>query len=544
MFYIGKSIALATTFAVLCLLAVSSNLVMPGTANAGQPSSPDPCSTVRSADFSATLDAPTTILSAKRVAGDGNLPGYCEINGKVAPSVEFLLRLPERWNGKFLELGCGGPCGVLTHIAGCDGPLSRGYACTVSDGGHKADNEHPMKWAEQNSQAVVEYLVRASHVTALAGQAITERYYGQRHKKSYFMGCSAGGLQAMWLAQNFPLDFDAIAAGGPCLRLASVWVSWLWNNRALMDANGDPLLKRADLEFIHRAVVSRCDMNDGVKDGLIGDPRMCAFEPAELRCTGSNSTACLTAEQVAALEKIYNGSVTADGKRIAAPVSAKGSELTWLEFFDGHSKKPTLAFNYFKVWHQYSIYPLKFDASWNPENFDFEHDPGRLGPMEALEPMHRPDLRRFKAAGRKLLAYTGWNDPVEGVLNTVDYYETVEKTMGGRAATQDFFRLFMVPGMDHCIGGDGASTIDWLGHLEDWVERGKAPDVIVGAHVRGENWDFSKMEDRREFIKRNQFPLDKKYVEFTRPVYPYPVNARYLGSGDPRWAESFGPKNP
>lgn len=159
--------------------------------------------------------------------------------------------------------------------------------------------------------------------------------------------------------------------------------------------------------------------------------------------------------------------------------------------------------------------------SWKLEDFDFDHDYKRLSAAALVAPTN-PDLRGFKAAGGKILSYTGWNDAVEGVLGTVDYYETAERVVGGRAETQDFFRLFVVPGMNHCGGGDGASDVDWLSYLEAWVEKGEEPErVIGGSHVRegGES-------------------------DFSRPIYPYPTRTKYLGRGDPNDAENFGPDEP
>jgi hypothetical protein len=152
-----------------------------------------------------------------------------------------------------------------------------------------------------------------------------------------------------------------------------------------------------------------------------------------------------------------------------------------------------------------------------------------------------PDLRRFKARGGKLLSYTGWNDAIEGVLRTVDYYETAERTMGGPAATQDFFRLFVIPGMEHCSGGDGAFAVDYLSYLEAWVESGEAPAKLVGSHVKLEDLKFDNPKDLQERARRLEFPLDPRTIAFSRPVYPYPLGTKYSGRGDSKDAANFGP---
>jgi hypothetical protein len=381
--------------------------------------------------------------------------------------------------------------------------------------------------------------VRASHVTALAGKGIVQRYHGRNPSRSYFMGCSAGGVQAMWQAQRFPWDFDGIVAGGPALSLSRIFMSWISASRAFTDANGKPLLEPADLELLHQAVVAKCDLNDGIKDGLIGDPRRCDFSPAALRCAGDKNETCLAARQVEAAAKVYGGPKTSKGELVATPIAFRGSERTWSMWFGGSSAHPTPIHTYLKEWTHYSVFPVDLGPAWKPENFDFDRDYKRLGAMEVLEPMNSPDLRRFKALGGKLLMYTGWNDSIEGVLNTAEYYETAEKIMGGRGATQDFLRLFIVPGMNHCAGGEGAFAIDYLRHLEAWVEKGQAPEKLIGAHLR-----LDSPNDYSELARRLKFPLDPQRVEFTRPVYPYPKVAKYLGRGDPKDAASFGPAEP
>jgi feruloyl esterase len=405
-----------------------------------------------------------------------------------------------------------------------------------------------MKWAYNNPQAAIEYAVRASHVTAIAGKAIVSRYYGQDPRKSYFMGCSAGGIQAMWEAQKFPWDFNGIVAGGPALRLSGIWVNWLWANRALMGKDGKPLLSKADFEVLHRAAVAKCDMSDGVKDGVIGDPQACRFDPSELRCASTKSSNCLTTPQVEAVKRIYEGPVNSKGEVITRPIALRGSELSWSDMFGGSSDAPTPGFNYLRDWLYYTIFPIKLGPEWKPENFDFDRDYKRLGAMDALEP-NNPDLRTFKSSGGKLLAYTGWNDAIEGALNTADYYETAERVTGGRAATQDFFRLFVIPGMNHCSGGDGPFAVDYLSYLEAWVENGKAPDQVIGSHVRLDELMDKAMHGDQDawhtLERRLEFPLDPANVEFSRPIYPYPIRSKYLGHGtliSPRASDRFSPK--
>jgi len=526
-------------FGFLSLLAWALSLILAQAHATVLDNSAARCNALRTADFSRIPDALTQVTDAKVMPSTEGAIGHCEVRGYVAPRVGFLLRLPtDNWNGRFLELGCGASCGTaddhsFVHPFKCDDPLRRGYACIVSDGGNRSSGLD-MKWAYNDPQAVIEYLFRASHVTALAGRAIAEHYYGRDSSRSYFMGCSAGGVQGMLEAQRFPWDFDGIVVGAPCVNITGILMSFLWNSRALTGKNGEPLLGLAELKLLHQAVVEKCDMNDGVKDGLIGDPRKCHFNASELRCTTSKNSRCLTAQQIDAAEKIYEGPHTSKGEQIAMPTAQRGSEMTWLGLLEGSVASPNLLSNYFQDWFRYYLFQPNPGPTWEPSAFDFDRDYRRLGMGEVPAPANSPDLRRFKASGGKLLVFTGWNDWLEGVLGTVDYYEAAERIIGERVATQDFFRLFVVPGMGHCGGGDGAYAVDYLSYLEAWVERGSAPEKLIGSHLK---------LDQIEIWGRG-FPPDPLIVAFSRPVYPYPIGMKYLGHGDPNDAASFGPEMP
>jgi feruloyl esterase len=259
-------------------------------------------------------------------------------------------------------------------------------------------------------------------------------------------------------------------------------------------------------------------MNDGVKDGLIGDPRACNFHPEELVCKANSNTRCLSKQQVSALKKIYGGPMTSKGKRICAGCELMpGSELAFGEYYPGH-------FSSFDVdFLRYMAFMPAPGPNWQVSDLNFDRDYKRFGMMDSLYEANNPDLRAFKANGGKLIVYQGWADAGAGgipPLMTLDYYQTAEKTMGGPAATQKFFRLFMIPGMGHCGGGAGALHIDYVSYLDNWVEKGEAPKVMVGSHNGAHG------------------------VEFTRPVYPYPIQARYKGTGNPNRAANFEPVHP
>jgi len=486
------------------------------------------------------------VTQASLVPASAGRPAYCRAVGYVAPNVGFEIWLPaSHWNHKFLEIGCGGYCGrsyISSGFLGCENALIKGYACLASDMGHQGRGDDAA-WAYNNLQAEVDYGFRATHVAALAGKAITERFYSDAPGKSYYTGCSTGGRQGLVEAQRFPWDFDGIVAGAPAINLSATLLNILWASLAVEDQNGQPLLTKADAQLLHNAALSKCDMDDGLKDGVISHPQACKFDPASLLCKVGDSTQCLSNAKVEAVRKIYAGPMTSAGQQIYpnANGSMPGAELEFLSFEDGSP--------FSRDFFRFLAFVPDAGPKWERRNFDFDHDYQRLGMMEVNYGGTDPDLRRFKAAGGKLILYHGWADAGAGgisPLKTVDYYETVEKTMGGRAATRDFLRFFMMPGMGHCAGGAGANDFDYLSYLEDWVENGHAPDRMIGAHVDLDKFrqvhanDTSADAETLEAALRT-FMHDPANRTFSRPVYLYPAYPKYKGTGDPNKAESFVP---
>jgi Tannase and feruloyl esterase len=303
-------------------------------AKADVPSGPEAaqCASLVNADFSHVLDAPTQVTEAQFTAGSADLPTYCEVKGYVTPAVGFFLAMPaQNWNGKFLELGCGGFCGGIVDRKRLEiwkaifiGPKHRDYAVLIFDGGHVTGGISG-SWGYNNLQAQFDFGVRAPHVAALAGKAITEHYYKRAPSKSYFSGCSSGGQQAFSEAQRFPWDFDGIIAGAPSPTFSGPMMYYLWAGRALAGK-----VNKADLKLVHEAALAKCDMDDGLKDGIISDPLHCKFDPVQLVCKSGQNSDCLTQEKVDAIKKVYSGPTTSQGVKIYTGGPLPGSELNWI----------------------------------------------------------------------------------------------------------------------------------------------------------------------------------------------------------------------
>lgn len=503
-------------------------------AGRAEPEARAACEALRDLDVSAGADAPAHIMASEALPASGDVPALCRVEGFVAPNTGFELRLPlERWNGKFFHAGCTGSCGFAAAspwVKECDEPLSRGYACIVSDMGHRSTASEGL-WAWHDDAARMDFGFRATHRITVTGKAITRAFYKAAPTRAYFMGCSTGGRQALVSAQRFPADFDGILAGAPVISEGGTSMSFLWNLKSLAPVDGKPLFDAASLSLVKAAALAAGDMADGVKDGLIPDPSVLRFDPRSLICKPGQSTACLSPAQAEAVARVYSGPQDSRGRpSYHGGGFMPGSEENWL----GYVTPPGGRARAWRSGVDTTRYIMTdWGPTWDFPDFDFDRDPPRLAEKDALYAASNPDLRDFEARGGKLIIYHGWNDPAVAPLNSVDYYGAVTRAMGGEAATRRFARLFMVPGMNHCYSGDGAFAVDWISALEAWVERGQAPDRLAATHLAGNH-------DSPAMIRR--MPPDATLRTFTRPLYPWPQKARYKGKGDPADMTSWRPE--
>jgi feruloyl esterase len=483
---------------VLCTVTAARANAAPITPEAARREQVDRCQALMGSRFIGLPNAATYVTSAVYVPAALDRPAYCDVEGYVNPTVGIGLWLPARdWNGKYLVRGCGGSCGAVQIALACKVHIRMGYACLTTDMGHRG-TQSDNNWAANNLEGQVDFGFRATHVATVAGKAITKAYYNQNPKWSYFYGCSTGGRQGMVEAQHYPDDFDGIFAMAPAsgrhITPAERELAKAFDRRAFnLDAAGRIILPIRKIPMLHRAVVAFCDMNDGIKDGVIGDPRDCAFDPASIQCKTVETRDCLTQAQVGVVRAIYKYTGL-----------MPGSELNWIN--DIIVDTPPSGDGGGQSRGDPNVFPILADAS-------------------------NPDLRSFKEHGGKLINAQGWEDHQINPLATIDYYELATRAMGGPDRTRDFYRLFMIPGTNHCASGDGPYGIDYMAALEAWVEKGQAPEMLVGVHPKlGSAVDFSNPAPT--FLK----PGD---VDFTRPIYPYPKKAVYSGQGDPNATGSY-----
>ena len=502
------------------------------------------CEALTKLDFTHVQDAPTRLYAAKVVAANGSTPAYCHITGYVAPQVGFDLKLPMTgWNQRILGIGCGGLCGntelFYDLLPRWRAPLARGYVTFGTDMGHRGADSQDGAWAINNLSAQVDFFHRATHVTTLAVKVITERFYSKPINYAYFWGNSTGGRQAMMQAQKYPEDYDGVVALCPAIDPMGA-VQLTWYSVKLSSAFKDVTNNAKKITLLADEAIKQCDKLDGLKDGVIQDPKACRVDLAPLQCRlGQSGASCLTTDEISAVQAAYRGPQGSHGKQIAGGLFP-GSEADWIGRYltvDGSESF------YYKFMRDYWRYLAFRDPQPNfePSAFDFDRDVKRLDWARAMHSAINPDLRRFRDNGGKILMLQGWGDTSVIPDGAMDYYETATRTMGGAQATSEFFRLFMLPGVGHCdfgglSGPDVVDGVNDLSVLEAWREQGKAPASLTAYRLK-------KYEGAGSYWPQTT-PPDPANVAFSRPLFPYPNVARYSGKGDPNAATSFQSTTP
>jgi hypothetical protein len=475
------------------------------------------CVALRTADLSGAADRPVHITSVAEITDHVTQP-YCKVDGYVEPAVRFEVRLPlHGWTQRYLQIGCGGLCGTLNvrlheYDQMCV-PASKGeLALASTDMGHEGGIDG--RWAAYSPQARIDFGYRGVHVTALVAKALVRRFYGQPARYSYFSGCSDGGREALIEAQRYPLDFNGIAAGAPALNF-TVQNSFYhaWNALSNTAPDGKAILAASKLPVLHAAALAACDATDGLRDGLISDPRRCNFDPAAARChPGEDPSQCLTAAEVEVARRIYAGAHDVRGRKLIVGGPMPGSELAWAGVYVPQEPgQPLFSAMIATGSLKYLYYPKPLPASWTLKDLKFDESTLDSFKYREIYDATNPDLSAFQAAGRRLLMWHGWSDQHISPLNSIAYYQAVEKLMGADRV-HHFARLFLLPGVYHCGGGYGLSRFDVLTPLMAWVESGTAPDRLLASSVQPGSHGAS-------------------HVVRTRPVFPFPEPARYTGRG-------------
>ena len=436
------------------------------------------------------------------------LPAFCRVAATLKPSassdIHMEMWMPiTGWNGHFRGTSPNGLGGVINYNAMGVG-LSDGFAIAGTDTGHQGGDTAWMQIPDK----VTDFAGRAMHETTVVGKALTAAYYGAAPTYSYMIECGGGSAAALHEVQKYPADYNGVVVGGHAAHLTRQIFGqlWLWT---ATHANGVTILPAAKLPAIHDAVLAKCDLLDGVKDGLLENPTRCTFDPKEIECRSSDGPNCLTTPQVEAVRKIYAGPTNPrTNEKIWSPLF-RGSELDWSFFIDSPSPigiaTGTLRDAILKdpAW-DYRTTPVDFDRHVALAD---RSDIARVNASN-------PDISAYVRQGGKLILSGGWNNALVPAGAVLDYYNSVEARIG-REDTRRAVRLYMVPGMIECNGGPGTDTFDMLGVMRRWVERGQAPNEVIASRV------------------------EHGKVVRTRPLCPYPQVATYRGTGSTDEAGHF-----
>jgi len=432
----------------------------------------------------------------------------CRVEGMIEGTIGFELWLPLDWNGRLLGAGVGGDAGVF-NLADVSRRSNEGFAAVTTDSGHKRSN---LRWMA-DSKARQDYEHRAVHLTALAAKALAARFYQRPVERSYFLGCSGGGRQALKEMQLYPLDYDGVVAGapGPYMPLQSVRMMWF---SLLQQREPASALIDADWSLYEDSVVRSCDALDGVEDGIIENPMRCRFDVASLACKPGQVAQCLAPAKAAMLDRIVSPMVDERGRAMDRGLPP------------GVRTRPGPPSPLLRAMWADGVYD---DPQWDQGAFERTRDLAAANHAMPELRADRVDVASFLSAGRKALLYQGWADPSTNADPAIDYYTRLAAANGGPEALGNSVRLFMVPGMYHCGGGPGADTFggsgrqnapgdasrDILWALIRWVEEGRPPDRLVATR------------------------LDGDVPRFTRALCPFPQAARYDGNGPADRATSY-----
>ena len=464
-----------------------------------------------------------------------DLPAFCRVVATITPapdsSIGIEIWLPSTtWNGRYQQAGNHGWAGVI-YWSEMAPQLRRGFATGATDDGHISNSPNPfdVSWAFGHPAKLEDMSWRAVHLLAENAKKLIAAFYAKAQTASYFNGCSEGGREGMREAQDFPGDFNGILIGGavtyPTHAAAEqLSISLNLRNGGMQGPEGTALLQLAQ-----KAVNQACDANDGVTDGLIQNPASCHWDPHTMVCkAGDDPSTCLKPAQADAIAANLHPIEDPATHRWIFGGMAEGSEFEQIRWKYNMSLAPFALSNY-----QLGLN----DPKWDGSTFNLATDQPKLDRTLGMMNTINPNLKPFAAGGGKLIQYQDWDDGATTPEWSTTYYRQVNDTVshGNLSETEKFYRLFMVPGVGHCYFGPGPNDFgeegqtavspdpehDVVTALMQWVEKGTAPDHIITT----------------KFI--NDDP--KQGIQMQRPLYPYPVQPVYNGTGSTDKPDSFHP---
>jgi hypothetical protein len=496
----------------LILILTILLIFLPGKSNAQGNSHADKCMPCEK-----LKDLKIPDVKITEAVADATGSSHCIVSGIIGKEINFELLLPDEWNEIYIMGGGGGFVGTLQNMA--SSTVNDGYATSGTDTGHDNKNSLGALWALNNMERQLNFGHLAIHRTAEVSKAIIGSYYGHSPKYSYFIGCSRGGGQAMMEAQRYPDDFDGIVVGAPAFNWPAIASEFIQNTQAVYPVKlSEPVITREHIRMLQEAILKQCDMIDGVRDSILNNPTSCNFDFTSLpKCPGDVAgKECFTSSQIKAIKTIYEGTDIGNGISYPGfPLGGENKPDGWPAWITGPNEYMQRA-GYPSLQAYFGIEIYKYlilqDSSWNYSTYAFKGYEKEMRYASAYLDAVSTDYSGFKNHKGKIIFWHGWNDPALSAFATIDHYNAV-KTKD--PDIQDYMRLYLLPGVLHCGGGDGPAQLDWIALIRDWVEKNKAPERIIA----------SKNIEGKEVM--------------TRPLFPYPHEAAYDGKGDSNKESSF-----
>jgi feruloyl esterase len=471
----------------------------------------------RSCESLASVALPNTTIESAAV--DANTPDVCRVaaittHPPAGDRIRIWVAIPmSNWNGRFLGTGGGGFSGG--NAGGVNQPVALGFAAGATDTGHEGgsgsfalDANGRLDWQSVRNNAHV-----GIHEMTVVGKALTQALYGVAPRYAYFNGCSTGGRQGLMEAQRYPQDYNGIVSAAPAINWTRFIPQELWG-AVVINASNNPVAP-CKLAAVTAAAIAACDGIDGVKDGVIEDPKRCTYDPKELVGTTTADCGAFTEADANVVRKLWEGPRREDGSFLWYGLP-RGADLNALWTSRGTPLRP-VPFGIAMDWFRYFLtQDPKFDGnSLTPAAYErlWDQSMEQFGMIFGTD---NADLTPFRDHGGKAIVWHGWADQLISAEGTVDYYTRVQQQMGGAKKTAEFIRLFMAPGVGHCGGGAGPVPTGLLEAILAWVEEGKAPETLLATR-----------RDQSGAVIRS------------RPLCAYPLVAKYEGRGSTDAAASF-----
>ena len=495
----------------------------------------------------ALSDATRAVSPGVLIEASSSLPAHCRVRGVIDRVIQFEVNMPvEGWTGRFLFHAQGGLAGSLSDATSL---VDDGFAMATTDTGH--EGEDPAFYHDPN--ATLDFAFRANHLATVTAKEVIERFYGKAVEHSYLWGCSNGGRAALQEALLYPDDFDGIIAGAPAIDYGTGLLAYALETSRHQQRNP---LDLDDVALLDANSKRACDLLDGLEDGVIGDPRQCPVERLDLDgllCRDGQTAGCLTAGQIETARFLYTGVQDAEGN-VVVPGLYPGAETggdfqLWVTgpagFINGTASDITTTV--LDIIMQHAPRPIGAPTT--------EFDLATFDPATGLDELAKatvalnppaPDFGRFMERGGKLIVYNGWHDHPCRAKVVEDFYEKA-LDLNGKEALDEFMRVFLVPGMVHCMGGPGAWAADYVAAIVEWVENDNAPDRILAHHpgnlsfleLYGAVASSGEIVNWHEAAMRVGETMKAEDRKFSRPLCPYPTWAKYNGTGNPDDAANF-----